>query len=106
MKDDIIIHTREEWSAIQISQNFEWNEALGIVLHMEYPNRPAESDEAAKGDEVWYKPGNGKSNAIGRRRAGIHRTIAAMFVVSLLCMSSFTLGKDKDKDEANEERVE
>jgi hypothetical protein len=60
----------------------------------------------AEGDEIWYKPGNGKSNALGCRREGIHRRIAAAFVACLLCVPGFMLGKDKDKDEASEKHVE
>src|SRR5436190_6166389 len=49
MKDDIIIHTREEWGAVNVSENFERNPALGIVIHnMENANRTPESDSTAE----------------------------------------------------------
>jgi len=60
----------------------------------------------AGGDEVWYNPGNAKSNAPGCRRDGSHRRIAVAFVVCLLCVPGFMLGEDKDKDDTSEKRVE
>ena len=64
------------------------------------------NDVDAEGDEICYDPGNGKSNTLGCRRGGIHRRIAAAFVVCLLCVPGFMLGKDKDKDETSEKRAE
>jgi hypothetical protein len=45
MKDDIIIHTREQWGAAAVAQNFARDSALGIVLHnMQNANRTPSSD--------------------------------------------------------------
>lgn len=54
MPDDITIYDRSDWGATNVTQDFEHNDALGVVIHnMEYANRPPEAEENAEREKAF-----------------------------------------------------
>jgi hypothetical protein len=54
MPENITIYSRSDWGATDVAQDFEHNDALGVVIHnMEYANRPPESGEDAEREKAF-----------------------------------------------------